>query len=194
MGTSFSGIHTASIDGNLPAQTTLTAGRAICGNGIAESWEKITRMITPLFTAAILPSQVGKAQHILQTDGSSLIWMPPPASSAAIYDVASYTSGNLTAGQTILRFVASRPFKIYANFANSSLSATAAPTTVALFVMKVNSTTIGTATIAAGGTAATFPLSAEYSCARGDVITITGPAVADATLNSVVCCLGGYLI
>ena len=60
-----------------------------------------------------------------------------------------------------------------------------AATGSSVFNLAKNGTNFGTVTFAASGTTGTFAAASATSFAAGDVLTVTGPATADATLADI---------
>lgn len=101
------------------------------------------------------------------------------------YDLATYVVDKPTANEVILRFRAARAFTIAADQTNAQFKAATAATASATFNIAKNGTSIGTAVFAAGSTVATINFAAAVSFAIGDVLSITAPATADATLANI---------
>lgn len=83
MPTSFQSSRPIVVDSELPAQTTATNGRALVSNGVTASWNTVLSMIGTnpgqsqpnTVLNAILPSQTGNANRVLQTNGTSSSWV-----------------------------------------------------------------------------------------------------------------------
>lgn len=83
MPTSFQSSRPIVVDSELPAQTTATNGRALVSNGVTASWNTVLSMIGTnpgqsqpnTVLNAILPSQTGNADRVLQTNGTSSSWV-----------------------------------------------------------------------------------------------------------------------
>lgn len=103
------------------------------------------------------------------------------------FDVHAFYPGIPTDGATVLRVPVARAVGFVANFAGSYFSASANATAQAVFTVRKNGSSIGTVTIAAGTITATFASSggAAQSFAAGDVLSLTAPSTADATLADV---------
>lgn len=111
-------------------------------------------------------------------------------------DLSFTRFGTLTANLTLGMFLCLRPIILAlgdnqttpsSNLAKSGVAATASST----FTIKVNGVAKGTFVFAAAATTATFSTSVPVTCVKGDVITITAPAVADTTLADVTVSLKG---
>lgn len=100
------------------------------------------------------------------------------------FDMSSFYPGIPTASAVVLRVPIARAVTFAANFAGSYFSASANATGSTVFDVKNGGTTIGTITIGAGGTTATFATTGGTSkaFAAGEVLIITAPASPDATL------------
>ena len=102
------------------------------------------------------------------------------------HDISTTFYGAPADSDVVMLYAPSRSFKIAANFPNSvAIAATAATAEAVFTVEKVvagTPTQIGTITFAAAGTVGTFGASSEVTLAAGDVVRITAPATADATL------------
>jgi hypothetical protein len=107
------------------------------------------------------------------------------APSSYPYDVYAMLPGLQTsATQLIYRGKLARAVTFAADFAGSYFTATANATASTVFDVQKNGSSIGSVTIGAGGTTATFTTSGGTSKAfvAGDVLALYGPATADATL------------
>lgn len=100
------------------------------------------------------------------------------------FDVHAFYPGIPTASAVILRVPLARAVDFVANFAGSYFAGSANATASTIFDVQKNGTSIGTVTIAAGTTTATFATSggAAQSFVAGDVLFIIAPATPDATL------------
>lgn len=99
--------------------------------------------------------------------------------------ISGWVAGALSDGQTVLRYVAAEAMTIPAGMTGSQGSAGTAATASTEFTVSKNGTSAGTMTFAASGTTATFAAASDISLAAGDVLTVAGPATADATLADV---------
>lgn len=124
-----------------------------------------------------------------------------PAPAAGSYGIGfSFVGGVLATSQLLGLHKLPRAVTFPANFSGSTAGATAnatASTVIsidrALAASPNTFAAVGTLTFAAGGVAATFTSTGglAVSCAAGDVLRLTGPATADATLANVYCTLVG---
>lgn len=90
--------------------------------------------------------------------------------------------GKPTDGEIVV--VAVAPYAFTANPSTCSAKSVSAATGEAIFTIKKGATTVGTFTFAAGASVATTSITAG-AIAEGDLVTITGPATADATLSDI---------
>jgi hypothetical protein len=102
---------------------------------------------------------------------------------SAPFDIPVYFPGVPTAS-TKFRFKMARAVTFPANFAGSQFTATANATASTVIDIQKNGSSVGSCTIAAGGTTPTFASSggASVSFAAGDVIAFICPASPDLTL------------
>ncbi len=112
-------------------------------------------------------------------------WEAVPTGGPTAVELSFFAGGTLTANELLFRHEVARPFTIPAALAGSRGSSGAATTGSAALSVKKNGTQVGTATWAAAGTAATLAMASATSFAAGDILTVTAPATADATLADV---------
>ena len=105
----------------------------------------------------------------------------PPAEP---YDVGLYFPGLPSDGQELLRLKATRAFSLPDGAAGSNAEARVAATGTAIFSLQKNGSEVATITFSAG-TAGSFAQSGVKSFAEDDVLTLVGPATADATLADI---------
>jgi hypothetical protein len=132
----------------------------------------------------LMPKGDGNAVHFYN---GALNQVAPP------YDILCGIAGKPSSGEVVLLFVAPRAFRIPANAAGSYLKAGAAATGSSVFSIQKNGTQFLTASVAGAGTTATFS-SSQTDLAAGDVLRITAPATADATLADVAITLVATLL
>lgn len=70
-----------------------------------------------------------------------------------------------------------------AGLASNLGSCDVAATSTAVFIIKVNGSNVGTATVATSGTTMTWAMSADYNAASGDRLSFYAPSTQDATLS-----------
>lgn len=155
---------------------------------VTSQWAK-TR--TKLASAFAEPSQVmnsASAIEILDAAGKQII--------------SHYQSAKPTNAQVIFTWVAPVECMFKAGMADCKAVAGTAATAEAAVTFKKNGTTFGTATFAISGTVPTWtgagtintgPTSACAQFSAGDVLTIVGPATADATLAAIAFSLTAYV-
>ena len=90
--------------------------------------------------------------------------------------------GKPTDGEIVVIAVA--PYAFTANPSTCSAKSVSAATSEAIFTIKKGATTVGTFTFAAGASVATTSITSG-AIAEGDLVTITAPATADATLSDI---------
>jgi hypothetical protein len=133
---------------------------------------------------------------IYYADGTSSQWVQAAAGAAASVpaNVADYVIGVTQPGvsgnaQKLLVHKLPHAITLPASLAGSSATALTAATASTAFVLAYvrsgSTTTIATFTFAAAGTVATISGVVIPTLAAGDVLTITGPATADATLADI---------
>jgi len=106
----------------------------------------------------------------------------PPATQP--FDVHAFYPGVPTASAKVLRVPIARAVSFPANFAGSYFTGSANATATTVFDVQKNGSSIGSISIAAGGTTATFTTTSgtAKTFAAGDVLSIIAPASPDATL------------
>jgi hypothetical protein len=109
-------------------------------------------------------------------DGSANITQP--------FDVTGFYPGIPTASAKIVRIPIARAVTFAGNFSGSYFAASANATATTVFDVQKNGSSIGSISIASGGTTATFTTTSgtSKSFAAGDLLSIVGPASPDATL------------
>jgi hypothetical protein len=109
------------------------------------------------------------------------------------YDVAGFLSGVPTASEILLRLPMVRQVTFDVNMAGSKGAGSIAANASTTFTIAKNGVSIGTMVFAIGATTATFVAAAASVFAIGDVLSVTGPASADATLANVGFILAGNI-
>lgn len=105
---------------------------------------------------------------------------------AKYYDVPGGAAGAITASELLLQHVAVRTLNFASNFANSKGVAGTAPTASVTLTVAVNGATVGTIVFAASATTSTFTTSSgALTVTPGQILTVTAPSSADATLANV---------
>ena len=115
----------------------------------------------------------------------------PPATQP--FDVLAFYPGIPTASAKVCRVPIARAVTFAANFAGSYFTASANATGTTVFDVQKNGSSIGSVSIAAGGTTATFTTTGgtSKSFAAGDVLALIAPGTPDATLADVGFALAG---
>lgn len=146
-------------------------------------------------------ASVGGVAPIASTGGTSpQISISPATTSAAgsmsgtdktkldslAFGFSAFVSGKPASGEKVAGGIAPYGFTIASGTVKALVGATASAT----FLFKRNGTQFGSATFAATGTTATVSFSST-TIAAGDVISIEGPATADATLSDISILLKG---
>lgn len=103
---------------------------------------------------------------------------------ALVYDVILYVQGEPTDAELVLRLEASRGFTLPAGAASSHASALVASTGTVVFDVLKNGVSFATVTFTSSATG-TFTQASDSTFVAGDVLTITAPATADATLADI---------
>jgi hypothetical protein len=131
-----------------------------------------------------MPKGDGNAAHFYN---GILAQVAPP------YDILCGIAGKPSNSEVVLLFAAPRAFRIPANAAGSYLKAGTAATGSSVFSIQKNGSQFLTATVAAAGTTATFA-SSQTDFAAGDLLKITAPSSADATLADIALTLATTLL
>jgi len=101
--------------------------------------------------------------------------------------------GSPAAGQVIERYIFATPVTFPSGLGGSYGNTDTAATAIASFTIAKNGSAIGTMDFAAGATSASFTMAAATTFGAGDVLTITAPMPADATLANLAWTLSGTL-
>lgn len=100
-------------------------------------------------------------------------------------DIGVFNPGVSTSSQTLLRFNVVRAFTWPISLAGSEFSAGVAATASTTYTIKQNGSSIGTLVWAIAGTVPSVTFASAITFAVNDVITLTGPTTADATLADI---------
>jgi hypothetical protein len=141
-------------------------------------------------TGAVQSGTVGTAGQVLTSNGAGAL----PTMQSQPFDVHTFLPGvQSSANQLLYRGKVARAVSFPANFSGSQFSASANATGSTVFDIKKNGSSIGDCTIGAGGTSPTFTTTggSAQSFAAGDLLSIVGPASADATLADIGFTLAG---
>lgn len=109
---------------------------------------------------------------------------------AGAYDVGGFIAGTPANGEVVWEFYSPRAWTLPAGASGGAKSGAAA-TGSSTFTLAKNGTSIGTLAWSAAGTVATLSITSSTSVAAGDVLTLTAPATADATLADIAFTLAG---
>ncbi|MBV9814716.1 MAG: hypothetical protein JO229_03070, partial [Alphaproteobacteria bacterium] len=90
--------------------------------------------------------------------------------------------GKPTANLVLQSYVFAGSATLPAGLAGSRGTAATAATATTTFIIRKNSTNVGTMVFAAAAMAATFTMSSATAFSAGDVLTLVAPAAPDATL------------
>lgn len=101
------------------------------------------------------------------------------------YDLGGSIFGVCANSEVALRIRACRAFRLASGQANGQAKAGIAATGSTVFTIAKNGVSVGSITFAAGSSTGTFSFTNNVDVATGDLITVTGPATADATLADV---------
>lgn len=107
------------------------------------------------------------------------------------YDIATYVEGVTSNAEVIMTFVLPRAIIIKATVPFSQARANNAATSNATFTCAKNGTSFCTITWKATNTLGSFTANSDTSFIAGDILTITGPNPADATLAYISITLAG---
>lgn len=110
------------------------------------------------------------------------------------YDIAGFISGVPANSQVILRLPMIREISFGVDLALSKASAGTAASESTTFNIAKNGTNFGTMVFATGATTASFVAATPTAFIIGDVLTVTGPASANATLANIGFILAGQVV
>lgn len=190
------GINGGTLNGNTVANSTVNCTAAATNYIVAHrttrvassattttNWDNTStygRVARAVFAAGLLTTF-----HDERNSVGGIFDHSAPLASGQPYDVIVFLPGLQTAAtQKLYRGKVARAVSFAANFAGSYFAASANATASTVFDVQKNGVSIGTVTIAAGGTTATFATSggAAQALVAGDLLAVLGPATADATL------------
>jgi len=126
-------------------------------------------------------SYSGQAEKLIRvnTAANALEFVDAP------YDVGFFFPGTPTNGEILLRLPFVRDVDFPSALTGSQLKAGTAATASTVISIQKNAVEFGTVTVAISGTTGTFAAASPTSFAAGDILTVVGPASADATLASI---------
>lgn len=100
-------------------------------------------------------------------------------------DLAGSIEGKPGASETLLDYVVTNSLTLPSALTGSQLIATSAATSQWVALVKKNGVEVGTMTVAAAGTTATFAAASPASLVAGDRVTVVAPASQDSTLADI---------
>lgn len=112
---------------------------------------------------------------VIADDGTSITFDKPK------YDIICFFEGTIPNGQLIIRFPFSRRVYFPSSMTGSVASLGTAATAQTVISLKKNLVEFATITFPGTGTSGTFAAASETTFEIGDVLTVHGPASADAT-------------
>lgn len=127
----------------------------------------------------VQPSYVGHALKFVQVNaaGTGLIFVAPPT-----VQIGVFLAAIMTDSQVILRYVAVEAWKLNGNLVGSKVNVGVAATAPTVVTIKKNGSSVGTISITGTTPTLATTAGADVSFAAGDILEITGPAVADSSL------------
>jgi hypothetical protein len=149
-------------------------------------------LASPTFTGTPAAPTAGAGTNTTQLATTAFVQAAVAASSGAPFDIGLYIEGVMTNSENVLRYVFNRAVTLPASLTGSHASANTASTGTVSFTLKNNGSSIGSITFTASATG-TFTFASPVTFAAGDILTITAPATADATLADVNINLAGTL-
>jgi len=129
--------------------------------------------------------------NVLQSDDVQVTGYPVDyvGGGQTSYDIAGFLSGKPANSEIVLRLPMVMAVTFDVNFSGSrgtaSVAATASTTYTISRIAGAITTQIGTMVFALGATTASFVAAAAVTLADGDILMVTAPASADATLANV---------
>lgn len=154
-------------------------GSATGGGGMTNPMTTTGDMITGGTSGTPQRLGIGSSGQVLGISSGAPAWVSQP------YDMAMFAPGVLANSQKLTRVNMARavtfPSGLTGSYATAGVAATASTT----FTITRNGTSIGSINFAASATTGTFTFSSAVTTAAGDIIQVTGPSTADATLADV---------
>ena len=134
-------------------------------------------------SASVSVTLASGVKKILYCDGTTFLTLAE-AAGASPYDVGGSYIGKPGDAAVILRFPMTRAVRFPTNLAASQGIAGTAATATATFNLAKNGSNFGTMVFAGSGTVPTFT-GTQTDFAAGDILTLTAPSTADATLADI---------
>jgi len=97
------------------------------------------------------------------------------------YDIAGSTINKPIDAAVLMRFIATRAFRLPTGLTGSQCESTVAPAAGVAYSIKKNGSPAGTIDFAISALTATFTFASDVDFAAGDVLTVEAPATADTT-------------
>lgn len=102
------------------------------------------------------------------------------------YDIAGATIALPADGAELMRFIATRAFRLPSSLTGTRAESTVAPTAQTSYIIKKNGgASSGTIDFAIATNIATFTFASNVDFAAGDVLTVEAPATADTTHDEI---------
>jgi hypothetical protein len=129
--------------------------------------------------------------YLVRTDGTTNdVTARDVGGTSEPMDIAAFIPGVMSNAQLLLRYMVLRAFSIPTNAAGSYVKSSANATADTTITFKKNGASFGTSTIPTGDDDGAHTVTAT-SFAVGDILSIEGPATADATVADVAISLKG---
>jgi hypothetical protein len=194
----YGGTYTVGTTANAIANGTLTLTASATNYIYADPTTGAVSVNTTGFPSGKVPLYTvvtGTSTVTSYTDNRS--YAPSATAAGAgvgIYDVGIYVEGTSSNSETVWDFVAPRGFTIPSGASGAAVAGVAATGSTTYTLAKTSggvTTTIGTITWAASGTVGTVSITANTTFIAGDVLSLTAPSTADATLANIAVTLAG---
>lgn len=101
------------------------------------------------------------------------------------YEVTNFDSDTPGSAEVIFELIFTQSVTFPSGFSGSRAKASTAATALSVYTIKKNGSSIGTLTFASSGTTGTFAMASSTTFAAGDILRISAPSPADATLAGV---------
>ncbi len=174
----FAGLDVVTLEFTLAGDKGATGATGATGAGAAS--------FTALTDAPANYTSAGRKTVRVNAAANALEFIDAP------YTLAFYQEPIMTNAQIVYKFIATVPFTLPSGLSGSYANAEVASTGNVHFDIRKNGSDVGDIVFNISATGS-FTLGSDQSFAAGDILTITGPATADATLAGVATSLKGYL-